>query len=251
MKPASAYRAMLALAALLCADCGGDGPVAGGFDTVENPSVSVSLVDSAGKPYGAASVSVYARYQNPFKDSLPLLSFAGSGDSAVKVADTALQSAFTRAQARGTRSPSADTLEFNLVAAAPEGEAFLGGYALIRTLTGWTFIRRTGSEVAYGNAKGVLASSARMQAPILGQHGRIGSRGLELGLKRVFVPGSPYAAPLSADGSFTLARLAVGRYELKAVAADDKVYTAADSLTAGADYSASDWAEAEVIWVSP
>jgi hypothetical protein len=250
MKTAPVYRAMLALAVFLCADCG-DGPVAGGHDSVENPSVSVSLLDSAGKPYGAASVSVYARYQNPFKDSLPLLSIAGSGDSAVKVTDTALQSAFTRAKTRGTPSPSADTLEFNLLASAPGGEAFSGGYALIHTLTGWTFIRRTGSDIAYGNAKGILAGSARMQAPILGQRGQIGSKGLELGLKRVFVPGSPYAALLSADGSFTLDRIAVGRYELKAVAADDKVYTAADSLTAGSDYSASDWAEAEVIWVSP
>ena len=35
----------------------------------------------------------------------------------------------------------------------------------------------------------------------------------------------------------------------KGVSADDKVYTASDSLSTDADFDASDWSEAEVIWV--
>ena len=71
----------------------------------------------------------------------------------------------------------------------------------------------------------------------------------DVGLKRVFIPGSPYRAEIAGDGSFSLARLAAGRYEVKAVAADDKIYSALDSLSAGTEYPGSDWTEAEIIWV--
>ena len=248
MNPAIARRAILSLVALLSIAC--DGRLAGGHDDVDNPAIRVSLADPAGNPYGSAVVSLYARYQNYFKDSLPLLSIATVGDP-VKVPDTVLQSAYARAQTRGTPWPAPDTLEFNLIATAPGGEAFLGGYALVRHLTGWGFIRRADGYTVYGDANGLLAGSARLSAPILGQRGQVGPKGMELGLKRVFVPGSPYAAILAPDGSFTFSHIAAGRFELKAVAADDKVYTAADSLVAGQDYNASDWSEAEVIWVSP
>lgn len=248
MKAPWSFRALAACFAVLWAACMND-KLAGGFDDAENPSIRVAFSDSAGKPAGAALINVYARYQNPFKDSLPILSLAGA--ETVSVRDTAVRSAFARALSRGTKSPSGDTLEFNLVATAPGGEAFLGGYALVRRATGWGFIRRDGGSIAYADARGVLASAARLPAPVLGQRGTIGPRGLELGLRRVFVPGSPYAADLAADGSFAFGRMAAGRYELKAVAADEKVYTAADTLATGAGYSASDWSEADVIWISP
>jgi hypothetical protein len=248
MSPAFAWRTILALTPILLGAC--DGRLAGGHDDVDNPAISVSILDTAGNAYGAAEINLYARYQNPFNDSLPLLSIPSSGDP-VNVPDTLVQSAFARAQTRGTPSPAADTLEFNLIARAPGGEAYLGGYALIRYFSGWGFIRRTEGFIIYGDAKGVLASGVRLSAPILGQRGQIGPKGMELGLKRVFVPGSPYAAILSADGSFTFGHIAIGRYELKAIAADEKVYTAADSLVPGSDYTSSDWSEADVIWVSP
>jgi hypothetical protein len=244
---------MLSCAVLACAlflwACG-EGRHVGGSDDVQNPAVAVALKDGEGNPAGG-TLSLYARYQNPFKDSVPLLAIAAVSGGTATVRDTAVTAAFARAQARGTPTLSADTLEFNLVAAAPEGEAFLGGYALIRRPAGWDFIRRSNGDVEYPDAQRTLRSEARMPAPVLGQRGRIGARGLELGLRRVFVPGSPYAAALAADGSFTLARIAAGRYELKAISADEKIYTAADSLEAGAGYDASDWSEAEVIWVAP
>jgi hypothetical protein len=243
----AAVRAIIGCALLLSA-CD-----QGGVDDVQNPSVaptvSVSLTDDAGNP-ARGSLRLYARYQNPFKDSVPLLALAVSAGSAA-MKDSAVLAAFAQARTRGTPSPSPDTLEFNLLAEAPAGEAFLAGYALIRRPAGWDFVRRADGNVEYPDAKRVLRTDARMPAPILGQRGRIGARGMELGLKRVFVPGSPYAASLEADGSFTLARMAAGRYELNAISADEKIYTAADSLEAGAGYDASDWAEAEVIWVAP
>lgn len=249
MKRARLYRAMASGLGILACACG-FGCMAGGTDDVENPSLQVSATDAAGKPYGSAVLNAYARYQNPFTDSLPILSVAADGKPA-PIPDTAVISAFARAHERGTPTPAADTLEFNLVAAAPGGEAFLGGFALIKRPTGWGFVRKTGGIIAYPDGRGVLPAEARLTAPIAGQHGNVGAKGMELGLKRVFVPGSPYAAQLASDGSFALAHIAAGRYELKAVSADDKIYTAADSLTAGSDFSASDWAEADVIWVVP
>ena len=249
MKRARRFAALAAAAGFLFCACG-PGRFTGGFDDAENPAIRVALADADGRPYGAATLNVYARYQNPYRDSLPILSFPASADSAV-LTDTALQSAFLRAQAAGTPSPSRDTLEFNLIATAPGGEAFLGGFALIRRSAGWGFIRKADGAVRYPDANGVLAAEARLLAPILGQRGQIGPRGLELGLKRLFVPGSPYASELAADGSFSLARIAAGRYELKAMAEDEKVFTAADSLEAGAAYPGSEWSEAEVIWVVP
>jgi hypothetical protein len=227
----------------------------GGSDDVQNPSVvpepsvTVSLADGAGNPAGG-TLNLYGRYQNPFKDSVPVLSMPVPGDTA-KLEDTLVAAAFARAGTRGTPTASADTLEFNLLAASASGEAFLGGYALIRRQAGWDFFRRAEGRVWYPDGKRNLRTEARMPAPVLAQRGRIGARGLELGLRSVFVPGSPYKAALEADGSFTLARMAAGRYELKAISADEKIYTAADSLQAGTEYQGTDWSEADVIWVAP
>lgn len=227
----------------------------GGSDDVQNPAVSpnpaltVSLTDGSGNPAGG-TLGLYARYQNPYKDSVPLLALPIGGDT-VRLEDTLVAAAFARAKARGTPTSSPDSLEFNLIAASPAGEAFLGGYALIRRESGWDFLRRAEGQVWYPDGKRNLRTGTRVLAPVLGQRGRIGARGLELGLKDVFVPGSPYKAALAADGSFTLAHVAAGRYEVKAISADEKIYTAADSLQAGTDFQAADWSEADVIWVAP
>lgn len=240
--------AALALGALLTA-CG-EGRLSGGYDDVENPAILVALSDASGKVPSAGALRLYARYQNPLLDSLPLLEVAGNGDSLV-VEDSAVRAAFARAQSLGIPSPGKDTLEFNLIAAAEGGESFLGGYALIKRTEGWGFIRRVGNEVDYPDAKGVLARTHRLAPPVMGQTGSVGAKGVELGLKSVFIPGSPYGALLAGDGTFGMARIARGRFELKSVSSDEKVYTAADSLEAGAGYTASDWAEADIIWVNP
>ena len=233
-------------AALLTA-CGKD-RVAGGYDDVENPAIQVSLVDTAGKPFGAAEVRVYARWQNPFKDSIPTLMRA-VGDTGIKLRDTSIAAALEAAKARGTPSPGKDTLEFNLMATAAGGEAYLGGYSLIKGAYGWRFQRRAEGSTTYQGANGLLPAVPVMTAPILAQAGNIGARGLELGLKRVFVAGSPYRSEIAVDGSFRLDRIAKGKYGLMAIAADDKVYSALDSLTTGAAYAGSEWSEAEIIWV--
>jgi hypothetical protein len=240
--------AALAAAAALLLACGKGKRVAGGYDDVENPAIRVSLTDAGGRPVGTAYLGVYARYQNPVRDSLALVDFIASG-SPLTLTDSAVRAAFDTAKARGRNYPGRDTLEFNLYATAPGGEGFLEGFALIKRAAGWGFIRRTGGSIAYPDGDGLLASEPRLAAPVLGRKGNVGPRGLELGLKRVFIPGSPYAAALASDGAFAFAHLAPGRYELKAVSADDKVYTASDSLSTDADFTAADWSEAEVIWV--
>ncbi len=241
--------ALCAWAALLCLYCGQD-KVAGGYDDVENPALAVTLRDTLGKPYAAAELRVYARYQNPFKDSVPVFVRSIASGSTLTLRDTALLPAMAQSKLRGTPWPSKDSVEFNLVAADAGGEAFLGGFLLVKGTNGANRFQRglTGS-VDYPDAKGILSVTPLMTAPVLNMRGQIGARGLELKLKTIFIAGSPYRAQVEGDGSFTLARLAVGRYDVKAVSGDAKVYTAQDSLITGSAYAPSDWSEADIIWV--
>jgi hypothetical protein len=243
------FRPLLCAAALALFAACGDGKLAGGYDDVENPAIQASLLDSAGNPYGAATLRLYARYQNPFKDSLPLLSVPVPAAATITIADTAIVNAFAAAKARGTPSPGRDTLEFNLAASAADGEAFLGGFLLIKGTAGWRFARQTGRGYAYPDSKGILAARPVLGKPLSLPKANVGGRGLDLGLKGIFIPGSAWKSAVTADGSFTLDRLAQGKYGFKGVAVDDKIWSAADSLTAGAEYPGSEWSEAEVIWV--
>lgn len=241
------------LAAFL-AGCG-DGPHAGGSDDVDNPALTVTLRSPDGLPYGPGVASVYARHQNPLRDTEPLLALPVPAGGQIRISDSALVAAMETAAMRGVPWPNRDSVEFNLVATeiagqAPAGESHESGFLLVRVgAAGYQFSRRLGGQIRYPDANGVLASAPALEAPVLELRGRVGPRGMELGLESVFVAGSPYKAEIAVDGTFILARLASGRYELSALAADEKTYTAADSLVTGGEYSASDWSEAELIWI--
>ena len=250
-------RLLSALAALLCASCG-DNDLAGGFDDVENPALTVSLRDTLGNAYGTGEVRLFSRYQNPGEDSIPLAVRTVAGGTALSIRDTALTRAMALSHARGTPWPNKDTIDFNLVASnhaiasapAQAGESFLGGFRLIKGADGvFRFRRLAGGYYTYPDAKGRLEALPVMAAPIPNLRGRIGPRGMQLGLKSVFIAGSPYQAQVEGDGSFTLARIASGRFEVNAESADGKVYTAADSLITGAAFEPSDWSEADLIWI--
>ncbi|MEO7426812.1 MAG: hypothetical protein ABI036_16620 [Fibrobacteria bacterium] len=255
-------RANWALAALLCVHCADKDRIAGGYDDVENPAIQVALVDTLGNPYlvgGAAELRVYARYQNPAKDSLPLLKQSIAADTFGLIRDSVLLAAMAEAAGRGTPWPSRDTVEFNLtvsatgpgmLAAGAEREAFVGDFLLAKSKDGvFRFRRRSGSGWQYPDTKGVLAARPVMAPPVAGQLGAIGDRGRQLSLQAVFIPGSPYAAKIAEDGTFSFARLARGKYDVKAVSSDAKIYTAQDSLAAGMEYIPSDWSEADILWI--
>jgi hypothetical protein len=243
-------RTICLLAALPCAFCGKPEKVAGGYDDVENPALTVSLRDTLGHPYAAAEIRLYARYQNPGKDSVPMFVRSAPAAKTVAIRDSLLLTAMAASKLRGTPWPAQDTVEFNLVASDAAGETFLGDFRLLKGANGtFRFQRRLPGSVVYPDSKGTLAVTPAMAAPVLNQRGRIGARGMELKLKSVFIAGSPYRSLIGSDGSFTFARLAPGRYDVKAVAEDSKVYTAADSLVTGTEYAPADWSEADLIWV--
>src|SRR5690606_4619337 len=201
------------------------------------------------------TADVYARQQIPLRDPAPLLALTVPFGGAVSISDSSLLQAMAAAEARGVHWSNRDSVEFNLVASdipgeSPSGEAYEGGFLLVRVGgAGYQFSRKVGGQIRYPDAKGVLASAPALAAPVMEMRGQVGAGGRELGLKSVFVPGSPYRAEIAGDGTFTLARMASGRYELNALSADEKIYTAADSLVTGSEYSASDWSEAELIWI--
>lgn len=236
-------------AGLLCLSCAKDKTVAGGFDDVENPALKVTLLDAAGNPT-AGEIRIYARYQNPIEDSIATLTRDPSAQTQVSIRDTAIIAAMESAKARGTPWSNRDTVEFNLVAIDTDRETYAGGFLLVKSPNGaYGFRRRLGDGIAYPDAKGSLKAAPIMAIPVLAMRGRIGAKGMGLGLKSVFIPGSPYRASVEADGSFLLHRLASGRYEVKAVSDNDKIWSAADSLDTGAEYTVSDWSEAELIWI--
>jgi hypothetical protein len=250
MKARPFPRAICLLAALTFAFCGKPEKVVGGYDDVENPALAVSLHDALGSPYAAAEIHLYARYQNPGKDSVPMYVRSAPAAKTVKIRDSLILEAMAASKLRGTPWPSQDTVEFNLVASDAAGETFLGDFQLLKGANGaFRFQRRLPGSVVYPNDKGTLAVAPTMAGPVLNQRGRIGARGMELKLKSVFIAGSPYRSAIGSDGSFAFTRMAPGRYDVKAVSEDAKVYTAADSLVTGIEYLPADWAEADLIWV--
>jgi hypothetical protein len=241
---------------ILIVACSDNGKLAGGYDDVENPALTLSLKDPQGKPYGAggSEVKVYARFQNPVLDTVPVLTLAPSGAGTVRLDDTVLVAAMRLARARGIPWPTTDTVEFNIVGSAPTAEAYSGNFVLSKSAgTVYGFRQRVdAATVLQADRKGTLSVTLSMGAPILGFHGSIGTRGMDLGLKSLFIPGSPYFAQIASDGSFTLARLGSGKYEVKAMSDDGKVYSAADTLNTDridSGYTASEWSEADIIWV--
>lgn len=234
------------IAALLLFACQGD-KVAGGTDEVENPALTAVLADGHG---GAASgsVQVFARFQNPVKDAAPILSLAADGKAIIT--DSMLLLAMDSARIRGIPWKNRDTVAFNLMGTNAALEAFRGSYLLVRPAGGaYRFRRVHPGEEAYPDGKGSLSTALTMLPPVLACRGRVGPRGLELGLKSVFIPGSSYAAQVEADGSFAFSRLAQGRYEVKAMDKDAKVYSSFDSLNTATEFVPSDWTEADIIWL--
>lgn len=236
----------LLFAALLLGACL-DEKVAGGTDEVENPALTAVLADGQGMA-ASGSVQVYARYQNPLKDAAPILSLAADGKA--KITDSMLLLAMNAAKTRGIPWKNPDTVAFSLVGTNTTLEGFRGSYLLARPAGGaYRFRRVQPGEEAYPDGKGSLSTAITMLPPALDYKGKVGPRGLELGLKSVFVPGSPYAAQVEADGSFAFARLAQGHYEVKAMDKDAKVYSSFDTLNTAAEFAPSDWTEADIIWL--
>ena len=236
-----------AAAAWLVGSLGG----CGGTDEVENPAVTeltANLRDGQGRP-ASGNVTVYARFQNPLRDSLPLLSRpAGAQGAGFRAED--LLAAMDSASRAGVPWTNRDSVAFNLVGASGAEEGFGGDYLLVKGPSGpYLFKRLNPPEEGWNAADGSLTTQLPLAAAVAGYAGSVGARGLELGLASMFIPGSPYKAPIRPDGSFTLARIAPGRYDVKAVDGDGKVYSSPDSLATDAAFSPSGWSEADVIWV--
>jgi|GEM_PF-1979600 len=240
---------------ILIAACAKEDRLTGGYDDVENPALTLSLQDPQGSAFSQGEIKVYARYQNPTLDTLPLLVRAPSASGQTVLHDSELVAAMRVARDRGISWPNPDSVEFNVVSKSGPGEAFAGDFILARDAVGSIFRfrqRKDATTILHADAKGNLPVSLPMGPPVLGLKGSVGTRGLELGLNSIFIAGSPYWTLVAADGSFTMARMAKGRYQVKAMSTDGKIYAAADTLladSAAAPFSPSDWSEADLIWI--
>jgi hypothetical protein len=225
--------------------------VAGGYDDVENPALTLALKDPQGNAFGSGEVKVYARFQNPALDTLPLVNQLTSANGTLTLSDSTLVAAMAKARDRGVPWPTADSIEFNIVSKTASAEAFTGNFILARTLgTTYRFRQKMeGTTVRYPDAKGLLTAAPTMKPPVLNLQGNVGPIGQEVMLVTLIIPGSPYLAPIADDGSFTIARIAAGRYDLKGMSSDGKVYGAENLLDTDSSYSAANWSEVDLIWI--
>ena len=227
--------------------CFGD-TATGGTDEVENPALTATLRDADGAAV-AGTVQVYARFQNPLRDSLAMLDRAVGADGAEITSEDLLAGMDSSAKA-GVPWTNRDSVAFNLVGTSGGKETFQAEYLLVKEASGnYAFKRLHPAEGGDPLSQGSLSTQLPLQRAVSGYAGSVGARGRELGLQTLFVPGSPYKAPIRGDGTFTIARIASGRYDVKAVDGDGKVYASLDSLSTGAAFAPEDWSEADVIWV--
>ena len=202
--------------------------VAGGYDDVENPALSVGLNDSVGAPTGRARSGCTPGTRTLSRIPWSLALHTVPAGATVPITDTALFAAMARAQLRGTPWPAKDTVEFNLVAPnspAPRrpGKPLLGGFPLVKASAGlFRFQRMAGGTITYPDAKGSPGSRACHGRARFRATRQRGLGGAQLGLEIHFHSGLAYKAAVGADGSFVLARMAAGRYEVKAVSGTTK-----------------------------
>jgi hypothetical protein len=233
--------------------CGPDATkpdLTGGSDDVENPAITVALRDTQGNAFGSGEVRVYARFQNPTLDTAPLLTQTVVAGTNITITDSMVLKAMQVAASKGISWPSLDTVEFNIVGRSPLTEAFVGNFFLARKgATKYRFHQRMLADtVRNAFSDGTLPVTLAMKSPVLDFQGKLGLNAFGLGLKSVFVAGSPYWAAVT-DSTFTLTRMAVGRYSLKAMSLDGKVYEAANPLNTDSAYTAENWAEGDLIWI--
>ncbi len=240
-----AWMALGAALILACSD-----RLAGGYDDVENPALALALKDNQGQAIAVGEVRVYARYQNPTSDSLPLLVRATSTGDTLTLSDTAMNAAIAEAKLRGMTWPNPDVFEFNVVGRSSSHEAFTVGFQVVREKTKLRFQQWLNANILRdADRRGRLNVGLNLKAAVLNYQGKIGDQGRELGLKSIFVAGSPYQAATRADGSFTMARIGSGQYEIKAMSQDGKVYSAENALNTDSSYTGENWSEADVIWI--
>jgi hypothetical protein len=233
--------------------CGGEATkpdFTGGSDDVENPAITVALRDPQGNAFGSGEVKIYARFQNPTLDTTPLLTQSVAAGTKFTLTDSMVLKAMQVAALKGVSWPSLDTVEFNILGRSPVAEAFIGNFFLARKgATKYHFHQRMQADtVRNAFSDGTLPVTLAMKSPVVGLQGKLGVNAFGLGLKSVFVAGSPYWAAVT-DSTFTLARIAVGRYPLKAMSLDGKVYEAANPLNTDSAYTAENWAEGDLIWI--
>lgn len=237
----------LAFIALILASCL-DGRVEGGTDEVENPALAAALLDGTGRPV-AGSIRVFARTQNPARDSLPVLELS-AGSAGLRLPADTLYAAMESASEKGVPWGNRDSIAFNLVATASSLEAFRAGFQLSRDAGGMFEFRRLSSPGSGDYYSGRTFHTRVPLAPAAtGYAGSVGPRGMALGLRILYIPGSPYKADIADDGSFVLARIAAGRYDVKALDAGGKVYAASDSLGTDEGFAPAEWSEADIIWL--
>lgn len=216
----------------------------GGSDGVENPKMELELGFRPDDGSAASGrVSLYGKNLNPVEDSTPILAKDFSGGSSVSFTPEEMDAALRQVMARNGKDTSSlkdTTLHFNVVAAAGDKEAFVGGFSY----------RRAGKTAGFADLDafksgkfGAFKKTYGLRKAVKGFHGRLGIQGISLGIDYIFIPGSPYHASVKKDSSFTMAQMSEGTYGLIGADKDSALlFESTDSLsTTDTAYSAKAW----------
>jgi len=153
--------------------------------------------------------------------------------------DAALRQSLAR-QGKDSSALKDTTVNFNVLAAGGDHEAFVGGFSYRRTGNTAGFAKMEGkSQSGYGHYK----NSFNLPKAVKGFTGRIGIYGISRGIDYVFIPGSPYHAGIKKDSTFSIGKMSEGSYSVFGADRDSsKLFESADTLnTSDTTYSAKAW----------
>jgi len=218
----------------------------GGSDGVENPKFEVEMRSQDGAAPLAGRIAVYVKDQNPMRDSVPLLEMTvpanGKAAFTPQQVDAAIAAKLKALCLCASPAIGPDTLlEFNLVAVSGSREALAGKYGYRRAANRAGFADLSAVEADKAGF-GSITQSLRLGNAVTDYPGKVGGRGLTLGIDYLFVRGSPYKTEITGN-AFAFPRLSTGIFEVVGVDRDSSAYfRSLDSLDTGApEFSARDW----------
>jgi hypothetical protein len=215
----------------------------GGTDGVENPKMEIGF-EASGAGAVSGRVSLYGKSVNPGEDATPLLTKDFQAGATTEFTPEELDAAIRGSMARQGMDTSGlgdTTVNFNVVAAGGDREAFVGGFSYRRSggTAGFAKLEGAGSQSSYGHYKNTFG----LPKAVKGFTGRIGIYGIGRGIDYVFIPGSPYHASIKKDSTFTIGQMSEGSYTVFGADQDSsKLFESSDTLnTSDTAYSAKAW----------
>jgi hypothetical protein len=214
--------------------------LSGGGSGIENPALILAFKDAEGRPLPASGRLQFFDEASGWEDSsLYARTLNGQDTAMITSRDLA---ALPRGIAALDTLPPDSSVGFNISVSGSGKEGLMTGFRLKGSRSrGYTFTRA-------GSGRGaMLRAEFTLAPPVLMFSGSIPGDQLDKGLRVVFVPGSPYFAPVALSGNLMFPLLPKGVFPVMAAAASplsDTLFTfycTTDSLDTGRPFAPGHW----------